>query len=126
MIKSTIKKNYAQPSELPKETFIQLDAHYIATNVAVILDIKHNAIIDEESGSKQEIFSVKKELSQEVYNILSEQANAMITPEEKESLSPFQLVQLKIKNILYLYVTTIDLNEGHTVWGLHPNDWELI
>lgn len=125
MIKSTIKKNYSQPSELPKEAFIQLDAHYIATNVAVILDIKHNAIIDEQSGSKQEIFSIKKELPQSVYNALSEQANAMITQEEKESLSPFQLVQLKIKNILYLYVTTVDLNEWHTVWGLLPNQWEL-
>ena len=126
MIKSTIKKSYAQPSELAKEAFIQLDAHYTATNVAVILDIKHNAIIDEESGSKQEIFSIKKELPQSVYNALSESANAMITQEQKDTLTPFELVQLKIKNILFLYVTTIDLNEGHTVWGLMPNNWELI
>lgn len=126
MIKTTLKKNYAQPSELAKEAFIQLDAHYIATNVAVILDIKHNAIIDEQSGSKQEIFSIKKELSQSVYNTLSEQANAMITTEQRETLTPFQLVQLKIKYILFLYITTIDLNEGHTVWGLQPNQWELI
>ena len=63
---------------------------------------------------------------QSVYNTLSEQANAMITQEQIESLTPFELVQLKIKNILYLYVTTIDLNEGHTVWGLMPSNWELI
>lgn len=126
MIKSTIKRVYTQPSEAPKQAFIQLDAHYTATNVAVILDIKHNAIIDDETGAKQEVFSIRKELNQATYNELSELANAMITPQELEELTPFELVQLKIKNILYLYVTTIDLNEGFTAWGLEPSQWELI
>lgn len=126
MIKSTIKRVYTQPSESPKQAFIQLDAHYIATNVAVVLDIKHNAIIDDETGAKQEVFSIRKELNQTTYNTLSNLANAMITPEQKELLTPFELVQLKIKNILFLYVTTIDLNEGLTTWGLEPENWELI
>lgn len=126
MIKSTIKKVYTQPSESPKQAFIQLDAHYIATNVAVVLDIKHNAIIDDETGAKQEVFSIRKELNQATYNTLSDLANAMITPQELSHLTPFELVQLKIKNILFLYVTAIDLNEGLTTWGLEANQWKLI
>lgn len=127
MIKTTITRDYSKPNEATKEAIIELIANETMTPYAVLYEVKHYAVLDEENNTKIEIASTNREVSIEKYNQLSQAVNQAMKGFDTTNLTAFEAQQLRIKLGLLIYVTQVDYmpDNTHVAYNLLPNQWQL-
>jgi hypothetical protein len=127
MIKTTVTRNYSKPNEATQEAIIELIANETMTPYAILYEVKHYAVLDEENNTKIEIITTNREVSIEKYNQLSQAVNQAIQDFDTTNLTAFEIQQLRLKLGLFIYVTQVDFmpDNVHVAYNLLPNQWIL-
>jgi len=130
MIQTTIPVDHGDIRVGTQKNIIQIEI----LEAAILTDtvkftVENNAVL--EGGARLHLCTVEKEISQDMYNALFAGVSQMIEQYDTSQMTRFQLEKLRHRLGLYIFVTTdfikIDgVQTDKTVWGVLPENWELV